>query len=226
MLASAAAVLVVTGYAVADVLDAAPGVLTRDRAVPVPTPTVSGTPAPVLLPAAASSVPPVLTDTGADAPVPTADGIQDAVTAASGDPRSTGRRHQRPRRDHWRRRCTRSTPHATRARVDREALAALAVADGLDLGVDDGDPRRRAARSRRPRPRRGRRHAARAGAGDPEEVAGRAGVADLATQVADALAPAGATVRLRLDLTWAPARATPRRGTRTTSRTGSPRPSS
>src|SRR5688572_19870304 len=90
MLASVAAVLLVSGYAVADVLDAAPGVLTRDRPVTVPTPTVSGTPAPVLLPSAASSVPPVLTDTGAEAPVPTADGIRAAVAAASDDPALEG----------------------------------------------------------------------------------------------------------------------------------------
>ena len=206
MLASAAAVLVVTGYAVADVLDAAPGVLTRNRAVAVPTPTVSGTPAPVLLPAAASSVPPVLTDTGADAPVPTADGIRDAVAAASRDPALAGATGISVRDG-----ITGEEVFALDAATPRvpastaKLLAALAVADGLDLGstmvtrvvalpgaadlvlVAGGDT------------------LLAPGEGDPEEVAGRAGVADLATQVADALAPSGrTTVRLRLDLSWAP----------------------
>ena len=206
MLASAAAVLVVSGYAVADVLDAAPGVLTLDRPVPVPTPTVSGTPAPVLLPVAASSVPPVLTDTGADTPVPTAAGIRDAVAAASDDPALEGATGISVRDG-----ITGEEVFALDADTPRvpastaKLLAALAVADGLDLSstmvtrvvalpdaanlvlVAGGDT------------------LLAPGEGDPDEVAGRAGVADLAAQVADALAPSGrTTVRLRLDLSWAP----------------------
>ena len=206
MLASAAAVLVVSGYAVADVFDAAPGLLTRDRPVLVPTPTVSGTPAPVLLPTVAPSVPAVLTDTGADAPVPTTDGIRSAVAAASGDPALEG-----------------ATGISVRDGVSGEELysldadtprvpastaklmAALAVADGLDLGStmvtrvvalpDAADLVLVAGGDTLLAP----------GQGDPDEVAGRAGVADLATQVADALASSGrTTVRLRLDLSWAP----------------------
>ena len=42
-------------------------------------------------------------------------------------------------------------------------------------------------------------------AGDPDAVAGRAGIADLATEVADALVASGrTTASLRLDLSWAP----------------------
>ena len=41
---SAVALVAVAGYAAADVLDVAPGILTLDRPVAAPTPTVSGTP--------------------------------------------------------------------------------------------------------------------------------------------------------------------------------------
>jgi D-alanyl-D-alanine carboxypeptidase/D-alanyl-D-alanine-endopeptidase (penicillin-binding protein 4) len=151
-------------------------------------------------------VPPVLTDTGADAPVPTTDGIRSAVAAASGDPALEG-----------------STGISVRDGVSGEELysldaetprvpastaklmAALAVADGLDLGStmvtrvvalpDAADLVLVAGGDTLLAP----------GQGDPDEVAGRAGVADLATQVADALASSGrTTVRLRLDLSWAP----------------------
>ena len=81
MLASATVVLAVAGYATADVLDVAPGILTLDRPVAVPAPTVSGTPAPVLLPAPATADT-VLTDTGVDAPLPTEEGLAAAVAKA------------------------------------------------------------------------------------------------------------------------------------------------
>ena len=84
-------------------------------------------------------------------------------------------------------------------------LAALAVADGLDLG---------ATMATRVVALRGSTDLVLVaggdtllapGKGDPDAVAGRAGLADLAAQVADALAPTGAhDGRLRLDLSWAP----------------------
>ena len=90
MLASLALFVAATGYAAADVLDVAPGILTLDRPVAVPTPTVSGTPAPVLLPEPAASVDPLLTDTGAAAPIPTSEGLAAALGAASKDPALDG----------------------------------------------------------------------------------------------------------------------------------------
>lgn len=206
MLASATVLLAVGAYAVADVLDAAPGVLTLDRPVPVPTPTVSGTPAPVLLPSPAPSVAPVLTDTGADAPLPTQAGIRAAVGAASDDPALAGATGISVRDG-----VTGEELYALDADTPRvpastaKLLAALAVADGLDLGAtmstrvvalpDASDLVLVAGGDTLLAP----------GAGAPGEVAGRAGLADLAAQVADSLAPTGRTaVRLRLDLSWAP----------------------
>ena len=86
MLASLAVLVATTGYVAADVMDVAPGILTLDRPVAIPTPTVSGTPAPVLLPVPAATVDPMLTDEGATAPLPTAKGLADAVGGASDDP--------------------------------------------------------------------------------------------------------------------------------------------
>jgi len=206
MLACAVVLLAAGGYAAADVLDAAPGVLTLDRPVAAPTPTVSGTPAPVVLPSAAPASTSVLTDTGADAPVPTAAGIRSAVAKASADPAL--RRHTGISvRDG----VTGEEVYALDAGTPRvpastaKLMAALAVADGLDLGAtmstrvvalpDAADLVLVVGGDTLLSPRKG----------DPDEVAGRAGLADLATQVADALAPIGRTsVRLRLDLSWAP----------------------
>ena len=206
MLASAAALLAVTGYAVADVLDVTPGVLTLDGPVAVPTPTVSGTPAPVVLPSPATSVDPILAATGGDAPVPTRTGLEKALTAASRDPAlddgvGISVRDGITGDELWALDAARPRVPASTAKL----LASLAVADGLDLWatmrttvvavpgsadlvlVAGGDTL--LAR----------------GKGDATAVAGRAGLADLAVQVAEAVRAAGrATVRLRLDLSWAP----------------------
>jgi D-alanyl-D-alanine carboxypeptidase/D-alanyl-D-alanine-endopeptidase (penicillin-binding protein 4) len=203
---SAVALVAVAGYAAADVFDVAPGVLTLDRPVAVPTPTVSGTPAPVLLPEPPTSLSPLLADTGADAPVPSAAGLRRALTTASDDPALKGATGISVRDgvtgdELW-------SLDAARPRVPASAqklMAALAVADGLDL-----DGRMTTSVVSRPGSTdlvlvvRGDTLLA-PGAGDPDVVAGRAGLADLAAQVAAAIAPSGRTrVRLRLDLTYAP----------------------
>lgn len=206
-LAGSAAVLVaLAGYATADVFDVAPGILTLDRPVAVPTPTVSGTRAPAALPEPAATLDPLLTDTGAAAPAPTRAGLARALGTASADPAlraGTGIsiRDGITGDELW-------SLGATTPRVPastQKLMAALAVADGLDLTqrmattvvatpgsadlvlVVGGDTMLAP------------------GAGSPDAVAGRAGLADLATQVAASLAPSGrTTVRLRLDLSYAP----------------------
>ncbi|HQA15205.1 MAG TPA: D-alanyl-D-alanine carboxypeptidase, partial [Ornithinibacter sp.] len=92
MLASLAVLVATTGYVAADVMDVAPGILTLDRPVAIPTPTVSGTPAPVLLPspAPAASDDSLLTSASTAAPVPTAEGLAAALGGASDDPALKG----------------------------------------------------------------------------------------------------------------------------------------
>lgn len=206
MAASATVVLALAGYATADVLDVAPGILTRDAPVAVPTPTVSGTPAPVVLPSAVPATDDVLTASGVGAPLPTSAGLAAAVAGASSDPALEGGlgisvRDGVTGDELFALDADRPRVPASTAKL----LAALAVADGLDLSdrmttrvvaeegsvdlvlVASGDT------------------LLAPGAGDPDAVAGRAGLADLAAQVADALAASGrTTVRLRLDLSYAP----------------------
>lgn len=206
MTASATLVLALSGYAAADVLDVAPGILTRDAPVPVPTPTVSGTPAPVVLPTAGATAGTVLTAGGAEAPLPTSAGLAAAVAGASDDPALEGGLGVSVRdgvtgEELYALDADRPRVPASTAKL----MAALAVADGLDLSdrmttrvvaeegsadlvlVASGDT------------------LLAPGAGDPDAVAGRAGLGDLAAQVADALAAAGrTTVTLRLDLSHAP----------------------
>jgi D-alanyl-D-alanine carboxypeptidase/D-alanyl-D-alanine-endopeptidase (penicillin-binding protein 4) len=194
------------GYVAADAYDLVPGVLTLDRPVPVPTPTVSGTPAPVLLPSPAPSADSLLTSGGDHAPAPTTAGLAAALTAASKDPALakglgvsvldgvTGA-------ELW-------AEHGTTPRVPASTaklMAALAVSDTLDLGA-----RMTTAVVASPGPAdlvlvaRGDTLLA-PGRGAPDAVAGRAGLADLADQVARSLSARGTTrVSLRLDLSYAP----------------------
>jgi len=203
---SAVALVAVAGYATADVFDVAPGILTLERPVGAPTPTASGTPVPVLLPAPAPSVDPMLTDTGADAPAPTRAGLQRALTTASRDPALQGGTGISVRdgitgAELWA--LDAATPRVPAS--SQKLLAALAVADGLDL-----DARMTTSVVAAPGSDElvlvvGGDTLLAPGAGDADAVAGRAGLADLAAQVAAALAPTGRTsVRLRLDLTYAP----------------------
>ena len=211
LLASATVLVLLTGYAVADVVDVAPGVLTRDRPAAAPAPTSSGSQAPVLVPSPAASVDPVLTATGADAPAPTAAGLRSALTSASDDPALEGGLGVSVRdgitgEEIW-------ALDPDRARVPASTvklLSALAVADGLDLDetmtteavaapgstevvlVASGDT------------------LLAPGKGNAAQVAGRAGLGDLAVQVATALLDSGrTTVDLRLDLSYARGRRYP-----------------
>ena len=205
---SAVALVAVAGYAAADVFDVAPGILTLDRATAAtsPTPTASGTTAPVVLPEPAATVDPMLTDTGAQAPVPTAAGLRRALVTASDDPALKGGtgisiRDGITGEELWG--LDAATPRVPAS--TQKLMAALAVADGVDH-----DDRMTTSVVAAPGSSdlvlvvRGDTLLA-PGAGDPDAIAGRAGLADLAAQVAASLAPSGrTTVRLRLDLTYAP----------------------
>lgn len=198
------------GYAVADALDLAPGILTLAPPASAPGPVVPGPVAPG--PSAPATLPtpgppdPLLTGSGEEAPVPSAAALERAVRTASDDPAlATGLGvsirdgvsgeellaidAERPR-----------VPAST-----VKLLAALAVAGTLDLGS-------RAPTSVVAEPgsadlvllARGDMLLA-PGAGSPEAVVGRAGLADLADQVAGALRRDGRTsVTLRMDLSFAP----------------------
>lgn len=199
--------LALGGYATADVLDVAPGILTRD--VPAPTPTPSGTatpPDPADLPSAAPSTGQLLTATGEDAPAPTAAGLERAVLGASPDKdvvRGLGVsiRDGVTGEQLYGREATRPRVPASTAKI----LAAFAVADTLDL-----DARIPTAVVAAPGSSdlvlvaRGDMFLA-PGPSDPDAVVGRAGLADLADDVATALRASGRTeVTLRLDLSFAP----------------------
>jgi D-alanyl-D-alanine carboxypeptidase/D-alanyl-D-alanine-endopeptidase (penicillin-binding protein 4) len=202
---AAVALLAVGAYATADVLDVVPGILTRDRPVVVPTPTVSGAPAPVLLPSPGPTST-ALADAGAAAPVPTARGLLAAVNEAATDRELAGHLGLSVRdgvtgEELLGVRSTQPRVPASTAKL----LASVAVTDTLDLGA-----------------RIPTTVVAPAGStdlvlvvrgdmflspttGDPDAVEGRAGLGDLAAQVAAALRPTGRTsVRLRLDLSFAP----------------------
>ncbi len=198
--------LAVTGYAVADVGDVVPGILTLDRPVAVPTPTVSGTPDPAILPSPAGTRDDILVSTGSAASMPTEAGLAQALGAASDDPALAGGvgisvRDGITGTEIWA--LDAVTPRVPASTV--KLLSALAVVDSLDLdasmetsvvavpGSADLVLVARGDTLMAP------------GAGDPEAVVGRAGLGDLAAQVADSLAVAGLTkVRVRLDLSYAP----------------------
>jgi serine-type D-Ala-D-Ala carboxypeptidase/endopeptidase (penicillin-binding protein 4) len=195
--------LAALGYLAADVLDVAPGTLTRaslsqsaasERRLTSP-----------LLPVAGPRSSTDLLSTQGAAPVPTASGIAKAVTTASTDPALRGGLGVSVRDGLtgtvlWALDADRPRVPASTAKL----LSALAVADGLDLRtrmptrVVAGDPGEIVLVAR------GDTLLA-AGAGNPAAIDGHAGLGDLAEQVATALTAQGATpVRLRLDLSWAP----------------------
>jgi D-alanyl-D-alanine carboxypeptidase/D-alanyl-D-alanine-endopeptidase (penicillin-binding protein 4) len=210
VLVSAATVAVLvagSGYVTADVLDVAPGVLTLDRPEPLPTPTVSGTPAPVILPEPQPAPSDdVLTATGVDAPLPSAEGLEAALTSASNDPDLEGALgiavgDGLTGEELWS--YAGNEPRVPASTV--KLMSALAISDSLDLerrmttsvvaepGSSDLVLVARGDTLLSP------------GEGKPDSVLGHAGLGDLAQQVASRLASGGTKeVRLRLDLSWAP----------------------
>jgi len=208
MLASLAVLVATTGYVAADVMDVAPGILTLDRPVAIPAPTVSGTPVPVLLPspAPAASDDPLLTAASTAAPVPTAEGLAAALGGASDDPALKGGvgisvRDAITGDELYALDADRPRVPASTAKL----FAALAVADTLDLRETMATRVVAAPGSSDLVLVAGGDTLLAPGKGAPDAVVGRAGLADLASQVAAALKPTGATkVTLRLDLSWAP----------------------
>ncbi|MGL5866275.1 MAG: D-alanyl-D-alanine carboxypeptidase/D-alanyl-D-alanine-endopeptidase [Dermatophilaceae bacterium] len=221
-LAAATVLALLVGYLTADVFDVVPGMLTRVGAAGSPAP--DGAPSPLAgstsIPAPSSAgtlssagppspVPPGSADllTVSDAaPLPAPTGLARAVAAASTDPAVADGLGVSVRDGItggvvWQLDAGRPRVPASTAKV----MAALAVADSLDLdatmpttvvaapGSDDVVLVARGDTLLAP------------GAGDLTEVAGRAGLADLADQVAGGLRATGRTsVRLRLDLSYAP----------------------
>ena len=198
--------LAVTGYAVADAHDVVPGILTLDRPVAVPTPTVSGTPAPVILPSPAATWDAILQGTGSLAPVPTAAGLATAVARASKDPALQGGVGISIGEELWALDADTPRVPASTAKV----LSALAVVDTLDL-----DATMKTAVLAPPGSTDlvlvvGGDTLLSPDAGEPGSVVGRAGLGDLATQVVDSLAAGGKKkVRVRLDLGYAPGQLVP-----------------
>lgn len=202
--AVAATLVAVGGYATADVLDLVPGVLTLDRPAGASTPGAR-TPAADLLPTPSTSAG-VLAADGSDAPVPTAAGLARAVAAASGDPDlrkglGVSVRDGVTGDELWSLAGSTPRPPASTAKL----LAALAVAETLDLGARvPTTVVAPAGSSELVLVARGDMLLA-PGAGDATAVAGHAGLADLADDVAAALTADGRTrVGLRLDLSFAP----------------------
>ncbi|MGL5819862.1 MAG: D-alanyl-D-alanine carboxypeptidase [Phycicoccus sp.] len=204
LLAVAAVVALIAGYLAADILDVVPGVLTRADAAATSTgaDTTSSLPAPTPAPSASSD----LLSVPDDAPLPAAAGLARAVSAASTDPALAGGLGVSVRDGLtgavvWQLDAGRARVPASTAKL----LAAVAVADSLDLDATMPTTVVAAPGSRDLVLVAGGDTLLAPGRGTPGEVAGRAGLADLAGQVATALRADGRTsVRLRLDLSYAP----------------------
>ncbi|CCH78386.1 putative D-alanyl-D-alanine carboxypeptidase [Nostocoides japonicum T1-X7] len=198
-------VLGVVGYAVADVYDVVPGVLTRDRPITLPTaePTTGTGPA-VTLPTADATTAP-LTAAGLTAPLPTAPGLARRLTPLLADPALGGNAGVVVRDALTGRTLFQRAPDTPRmAASTQKLLTAAAVTSQSDLGRTMDT---RVVQGPRPTDivlvAAGDTMLAR-GRGNPTAIPGRAGLGDLAGQVAAALKRKGTTrVSLRLDLTYA-----------------------
>jgi D-alanyl-D-alanine carboxypeptidase/D-alanyl-D-alanine-endopeptidase (penicillin-binding protein 4) len=205
------------GYAVADVADVAPGILTRDRP-PQPTPAAGSTASPtwVPLPTPTGSAPPSSGPSagagsapGAAGPAPSAAGLAAALAGPLADPAlgsvGVSIRDGVSGTEIWSRSADRPRTPASTAKL----LSALAVTRTLDMSdtmttsvVAGSSPREVVLVA-------GGDMLLGSGAGRPG-VLGRAGLADLADAVAAALTARGTgAVTLRLDLGYAAGPAVP-----------------
>ena len=203
--AAVALVVLVGGYATLDVFDVAPGILTREAAAaPLPEPAPTGTFTPSPLPTPAASAAP-LDEAALSAPVPAPTVLRRELADEMADP-ALGPSIGVTVRDAF------TGAHlldvdAARPRVPASTAKILtALAVGVTL-----DPARtlptRVVQGRTPSEivlvAGGDSLLAR-GRGRPTAVAGRAGLGDLAAQVATALQAAGtSSVTVRLDMTYA-----------------------
>ena len=196
--------LAVLGYAAADVVDLAPGILTRERPTPLPAPTAAG-PAPIPVPLPSTGPPaPVLLALPGDAPTPAADRLAEVLDQALADPAlgpsvGVSVRDARTGEELY----GRGTGEHRIVASAQKILAAAAITSVLDPQA------RMTTAVRSPAPGElvlvaGGDTLLASGRSDPTVVAGRAGLADLAADVVANL-PAGSpgALTLRLDMTYA-----------------------
>ena len=213
--ACAAVLVLLLGYATLDVFDLVPGILTRSGATTAPppstTPTTSGASLPVRVPTVDPEARP-LQPVSANAPIPDAAKVAAALAHVVKDP-ALGPRPGVVVRDAFtgEHLFDRAPDTPRTAASTGKLLTALAVATTLDLHsrlpttvVQGATPDEVVLVA-------GGDTMLAKGKGDPAAVEGRAGIADLASQVATALQASGTTtVTLRLDTTychgarWAP----------------------
>lgn len=201
-----AALLLLGGYATADVYDRVPGILTLDRPTPLPTARASG-PAPTLVPLPSPAASPtVLAGLDSSAPTPAPAKLAEVLDRALADPAlgpSVGMSVRDAR--------TGAELYARGADTSRviasvqKLLAAAAITDELDPMAVMTTSVRQTSPTQLVLVAGGDTLLA-TGAGDPDAVAGRAGLRDLAEQVATALEAAGPVpddLTVRLDTTYA-----------------------
>jgi D-alanyl-D-alanine carboxypeptidase/D-alanyl-D-alanine-endopeptidase (penicillin-binding protein 4) len=200
-----AALALVVGYGALDVYDVAPGILTRDRVPPPAQPSTTTGPTPTVAIPTLDAVAQPLPAVSADAPIPAPTAVARALASAVADP-ALGPRPGVVVRDAFTGQTlfTKSPDQPRVAASTGKLLTALAVATTLDLKatlattvVQGSSPDEIVLVA-------GGDSMLAKGKGNPAAVEGRAGLADLAAQVASALAPTGTTtVRLRLDTSYA-----------------------